>query len=121
MEVGDEPADGDELVKELAGDRVEQLLDHLLLVRVLDLVVLERGEHLVGGPSEDVEGLAAELVLDEAEQGLICGARLLGLGLVDGVFGEREDGDLVYGGGAAPALGVAAGEVGRVVPALGLF
>lgn len=123
VEVGDDLADGDELVKELGGDRVEQQLDVLLLVGVLELVVLERGEDLVGGTGEDVEGLAAELLLDEAEQGLVGGARLLGLGLVDGVVGEGEDGDLLGGGGAATALGVAAGEVGvgGGVLALGLL
>ena len=112
MKVGDDLADGDKLVKELAGDRVEQLLNVLLLIRVLDLVILERGEHLVSSPGEDVKGLAAELLLDETQQGLVGGARLLGLGLVDGVVGEGEDGDLLGGSGAAPALGVATGEVG---------
>lgn len=105
MEVGDELANGDELVEGLVGECVEELLDVLLLVGVLDLVVLEGGEHLVGGPAKDVEGLASELLLDDAEQGLVGGARLLGLGLVDDVVGEGEDGDVVVGGGAAPALG----------------
>jgi hypothetical protein len=121
MEVSDELANGDELVKELVGDGVEELLDVLLLVRVLDLVILEGGEHLVSSSREDVERLASELLLDDAEQGLVGGSRLLGLGLVDDVVGEGEDADVLGGGGAAPALGVAAGEVrvGRV--ALGLL
>lgn len=114
MEVGDELANGDKLIKELAGDRVEQLLNVLLLIRVLDLVILECSEHLISCPSKDIEGLAAKLLLDEAEQGLIGGTRLLGLGLVHGVVGEGEDGDLLGGSSAAPALGVATGEVGGV-------
>ena len=121
MEVGDELANGDELVKELVGDGVEELLDAVLLVRVLDLVILEGGEHLVGGPRKDVERLASELLLDDAEQGLVGGPRLLGLGLVDDVVGEGEDADVLGGGGAAPALGVAAGEVGVGRVALGLL
>lgn len=120
MEVGDELANGDELVEELAGDGVEELVDGLLLVGVLELVVLEGGEHLVGGPGDDVERVAAELLLDEAEQGLVRGARLLGLGLVEDVVGEGEDAGLL-GGGVAPALGVAAGEVGVCGVALGLL
>ena len=93
----------DELIKELAEDRVEQLLNVLLLIRVLDLVILECSEHLISCPSKDIEGLAAKLLLDEAEQGLIGGARLLGLGLVHDVVGEGEDGDLL-GGSSSVAL-----------------
>lgn len=112
MEIRDELPYGDDLVEHLVGDRVEELLDLLLLVRALDLVILEDGEHLVGSAAEHVERLSAELLLDDAEQGLVGGARLLGLGLVDDVVGEREDADLTLGGcGAAPALGVAAVEV----------
>jgi hypothetical protein len=117
MEISDELPDGDELVEHGAGDGVEQLLDLLLLVGVLDLVVLKDGEHLVGGAAKHVEGLAAELLLDDAEHGLIGGARLLGLGLVDDVVGEGEHALLALGGGgAAPALaglvGVGVGPAG---------
>jgi hypothetical protein len=121
MEIGDELANGDELVEGLAGESVEELLHLLLLVRVLDLVVLEGDEHLISCPAEDVEGLAAELVLDDAEQGLVGGARLLGLGLVDNVVGEGEDRDVVVGGGTAPALGREVGvRGGALLLALGL-
>lgn len=105
MEIGDELPNGDELVEHLVGDGVEELLDLLLLVRVLDLVVLEDGQHLVRGAPEHVERLAAKLLLDDAEHGLVGGARLLGLGPVDDVVGEREHALLLaLGGGAAPAL-----------------
>ncbi len=112
MKICDELTDGDELVEHLVGDGVEELVDPPLLLRALDLVIVEDGKHLVGGAAKHVRRLAAELPLDDAEQGLVGGSRLLGPGPVHDVVDEREHADLALrgtgGGGAAPALGVEA-------------
>mmetsp|Transcript_32322 Transcript_32322/g.103115 ORF Transcript_32322/g.103115 Transcript_32322/m.103115 type:complete len:209 (-) Transcript_32322:149-775(-) len=76
LEVGNALANADQSSKRLLRQRVDELLNLLLALRVVEPVVLQAGQHLVRRPAQDIVRLVAQLHRQQVQQVLV---RSLGL------------------------------------------